>query len=78
MDSVSLGVLSPSFQGFVPWPVTAGARPALPAGLGLDVLFEVWFFIGLWGLWQGKVLDDLQGRNRSFGRDVELNGSSKK
>lgn len=68
----------PLFSGFVPWPVAAGARPALPTGLGLDVLLGVWSFIALWGLWQGRVLDDLQGRNRGFGHDLELNGSSKK
>lgn len=50
VGSVSLGVLSPSFQGFVPWPVTAGAEPALPAGLGLDVLLGLWFFIGFYGV----------------------------
>lgn len=55
------GSLSPSFQGLYLGQLLLGA---LPAGLGLDVLLGVWFFVGLWGLWQGKLLDDLQGRKK--------------
>lgn len=76
VGSVTLGGSLPLSSGFVPWPVTARAQLALPTGLG--VLFGVWILIALWGLWQGKVLDDLQGGNRGFGHDLELNGSSKK
>lgn len=68
MASVTLGVSLPLFSGFVPWPVLQGWDWMFCLGL---------VFVGLWGLWQGKLLDDLQGRNRGFGHDLELNGSSK-
>lgn len=43
--SLTLGVSLPLFSGFLPWPVAAGARPALPKGLGLDVLLGVWILL---------------------------------
>lgn len=57
VHSVSLGVLCPSFQGLY----LGQSQPGLGRFFPRDwmVLFGVWFFIGLW---QGKVLDDLQGR----------------
>lgn len=67
------GFSAPPFQGLYlgqSQPGLAGSSHSTGAGC------SVGFVVGLWGLWQGKVLDHLQGRCRGFGHDLELNGSS--